>query len=80
MMASPRQQLTESVRRVILANIERRPISDEPDEGTVSMVDDGSLERWGDRRACATFRGGRWRRANGGDLPFEPTIWLGLRQ
>ena len=79
-MTSARQQLVEAVRKTILDLVERRPVSELPADGTLGIVDNGTLQRWGTRRATARFKGGRWVRDNGGQLPFEPTVWVSIRK
>lgn len=71
-----RATFAKTVRDTILATIERVPTSEQPDEGFLSLVDNGTLTRFGDKRSLANFKGGKWVRSNGGELPFVPTIWL----
>lgn len=75
-MTGPRQKLAAAFYQAVHDKLTRRPISEAPEEGRLSVVDNGTVDRYGDRRACATFKGGKWCRANGQPLPFEPTIWM----
>jgi hypothetical protein len=76
---SARAELARRFRAVIMETIERRPIAELPEEGTLTLVDNGTLGRLGDRRAEARFRNGRWMRPGGGALPFTPMFWVRWR-
>lgn len=71
-----RQELAAKFRAAILETVERVPVSEVPDEGTQSCIDDGA------RRIRARFRRGEWVRSNGQALPagFVPTHWVRIRK
>ena len=73
---SPRQQLAEQVRKIILDTTERLPVTVTPPDGTWSCVDDGDALGNCTRRVQARFRDGQWKRPNGTDLPWTPTHWV----
>ena len=41
----------------------------------MSLIDDGAVTEFGDGSGAATIKGGE-----GGDLPFEPSIWRSCRK
>ena len=77
---TPRQQFARSVRKVMLEHIVRRSVSEPPQDGTLTIVDNGSVHRWGSRRATARFKGNEWVGKNGKALTFAPTIWIEVRR
>lgn len=70
----------DDLRAALLAMVERRPISDLPDEGAVSFVDNGTEVSPGSRRVAAKFKDGKWVRLNGQPIPFEPTHWFRIHK
>lgn len=71
---SPRQELARAVQKALLDAMERLPLSDQPQDGTHTLVDDGRV------RAQAIFRNGQWVRPGGKALDFHPTHYLRFKR
>jgi len=52
----------------------RRPVHILPEEGTMGVVDSGTIKR-ADAYVGAIFRDGHWVKINGKDLRLQPTFW-----
>jgi hypothetical protein len=66
-----RAELARSFKAAILDTIEWRRVSDNPKDGTVTIVcGDGS------RSAAGTFKNGAWTNGKGKPLAFVPTHWM----
>jgi citrate lyase gamma subunit len=80
-MIDTRQELGRQVREAILELVDRVPISELPEEGTHSLVDNGGLDWLCTRRCEAIFKEGRWVEATDGQaLTFQPTYWVRIRK
>jgi hypothetical protein len=80
-MIDTRQELGRQVREAILGLVDRVPISETPEEGTVSLVDNGGPAWLCTRRCEAIFKEGHGVRAKDGrPLTFQPAYWVRIRK
>lgn len=55
----------------------RRPVSLEPVDGAVGLIDYGTSERI-ERQRVGIFKGGEWRTQGGAALREQPTHWTSM--